>query len=301
MPAGIKRALEVILARGGPAVAARAARRRGVLILAYHNVIPSDAPPAGERSLHLSADRFRRQLDLIQRWLTVGTLPDTVGPAADDARPRVVITFDDAYRGAVTIALPELRARGLPATMFVAPGRLGGNQFWWDALADAGTMADDARHHALEELRGDENEVRSWAARVGLPLRTVPDLWRSASEAELAAAVYPGLMLGSHSWSHPNLARLSAGEVGRELAASHDWLVDRFPRFYVPWLAFPYGRFSREACDAAGARGFSGALRIDGGWTRVPLREPLAAPRMNVPAGLSTDGFALRASGLLRS
>ena len=162
-------------------------------------------------------------------------------------------------------------------------------------------MTDEGRRHALEELRGEESAVRSWASAAGLGLGSVPDLWRSASAEELAAAVYPGLTLGSHSWSHPNLARLSAAEIGRELAASHDWLVDRFPRFYAPWLAFPYGRFSREVCDAAGTRGFAGALRIDGGWSRLPLPDPLAAARMNVPAGVSTDGFALRLSGLMRS
>jgi peptidoglycan/xylan/chitin deacetylase (PgdA/CDA1 family) len=300
MPAGLKRALELVLARGGPATAARAARRGGVLVLAYHNVVPHGAPPAGERSLHLSADQFRRQLDLVQRWLPVLPVADLAG-GVNERRPRVAITFDDAYRGAVTTALAELRDRGLPATMFVAPGRLGGDQFWWDALAGADGMDPGVRHHALEELRGDESAVRAWAGRSGLSLGDVPELWRSASVEELDAAVYPGLTLGSHSWSHPNLARLPGRELDRELAASHDWLAGRYRRSYVPWLAFPYGRLSRDVCDAARARGFVGGLRIDGGWTRLPLADPLAVPRLNVPAGLSADGFALRISGLLRS
>ncbi len=300
MPADLKRAIEVLLARGGPAAAARRTRRGKALVLAYHNIVPAGAPPAGERSLHLSADLFKRQLDLVQRWLTVVPAADLVGPA-NDGRARVVVTFDDAYRGAVTIALAELRDRGLPATMFVAPGRLNGDAFWWDALAGGGAVLPQIRHEAMEALRGEERAVRAWAADRGLALHDVPDLWRTASADELAAAAYPGLTLGSHSWSHPNLARLSAADLGRELAASHDWLAAQFPHAYVPWLAFPYGRFSSEVCDAAGARGFVGALRIDGGWTRLPLEEPLATPRMNVPAGLSADGFALRISGLMRA
>jgi len=300
MPAGLKRALEVVLARGGLAAAARVAHRHGVVVLAYHNVVPPGATPAGEHSLHLSFDRFRRQLDLLQRWLDVVPVGELAGRAGAN-RPRAVVTFDDAYRGAVTIALPELRQRGLPATMFVAPGRLGDDRFWWDALAADGEVEAEIRGHALEELRGEEAAVRAWAARTGLALHDVPELLRSASIDELDAATYPGLTVGSHSWSHPNLARLQGPELAQELAASHDWLAGRYGRAYVPWLAFPYGRLSAEACDAAHARGFVGALRIDGGWCRPPLAEPFAVPRLNIPSGVSPDGFALRLSGLLGS
>ncbi len=299
MPAGLKRALEVALARGGPALVSRAMRGGGVLVLAYHNVVPQAAPPAGERSLHLAADRFKRQLDLIQRWLTVVPVADLAGNR-DERRPRAVITFDDAYRGAVTIALAELRDRGLPATMFVAPGRLGGDQFWWDALAaDDRGIEPGVRRHALEELGGDESAVRAWAGRAGLALRDVPELWRSATVEELDGSQYPGLTLASHTWSHPNLARCHGSELERELVAPHVWLAGRYRQAYVPWLAFPYGRYSREVCDVAAARGLQGAFTIEGGWTHLPLSNPLAAPRLNIPAGLSIDGFALRVSGML--
>ncbi len=44
---------------------------------------------------------------------------------APSRRPRVAVTFDDAYRGAVTIAQDELTRHGFPSTLFVAPGLLG--------------------------------------------------------------------------------------------------------------------------------------------------------------------------------
>jgi peptidoglycan/xylan/chitin deacetylase (PgdA/CDA1 family) len=298
MRTGLKRALEVLLARGGPALAARSLRQGGVVVLAYHNVVPARSAPAGERSLHLSFDDFRQQLDLVQRWQLIADIA-LLSAAPHDAPTRVVITFDDAYRGAVALALPELRDRGLPATMFVAPGRLGGHQFWWDGLATDGTMPSNIRQHALEALRGNEEDVRLWARTAGLPVHEVPELWCSATTEELHAAAYFGLTVGSHSWSHPNMARLAPAELDRELEAAHDWLVSHFPGAYVPWLAYPYGRFTRGICDAARDRGLAGGLRIDGGWARLPLVDPLAAPRLNIPAGLSADGFTLRISGLL--
>jgi peptidoglycan/xylan/chitin deacetylase (PgdA/CDA1 family) len=299
MRAGLKRALEMMLARGGPAAGARALRRDGVLALAYHNVVPQGAPPAGERSLHLSFDRFRHQLDLLQRWTSVASLVRLSQEPLD--KPQIVLTFDDAYRGAVTLALGELRQRGLPATMFVAPGRLGGQPFWWDTLAGESGLPVGMRQHALEVLRGIEVDVLSWAGEAGIRRHDVPDEWCSASSAELAAAVYPGLTLGSHSWSHANLARLSPEEIAQELDLSRKWLAQRFPDAFSPWLAYPYGRFSPDAQGAARAAGYAGALRIDGGWTRLPLGDSFAAPRLNVPRDLSDDGFALRISGLIRA
>jgi peptidoglycan/xylan/chitin deacetylase (PgdA/CDA1 family) len=300
MRPGLKRALEMMLARGGPAAGARALRRGGgVLVLAYHNVVPHHAPPTGERSLHLSFDQFRRELDLLERWTTVASLARLYGKPPDE--PLVVLTFDDAYRGAVTLALGELRNRALPATMFVAPGRLGGRPFWWDALAGENGVPPAMREHALDKLRGIEAEVLAWAAENRVPRHDVPDEWCSARSDELTSAVYPGLTLASHSWSHANLARLSRDEIAHELDTSREWLAARFPDAFAPWLAYPYGRFSSDTQAVARASGFAGALRIDGGWTRLPLSEPFAAARLNVPRGLSDDGFALRVSGLIRA
>jgi peptidoglycan/xylan/chitin deacetylase (PgdA/CDA1 family) len=270
-------------------------------VLAYHNVVPAGAPNAGDPPLHLSADQFRRQLDLLQRWATITPLRELAADASAAGGARVAITFDDAYRGAVTIALRELRERGLPATMFVAPGRLGGDQFWWDTLAADGRIDHSTWHFLLRELEGKEHAIQAWAARIGIARHDVPDLWRSATIDELESAVYAGLHLAAHSWSHPNLACLSGPALAGELAGPRDWLIARFSKVFAPWLAFPYGMSSPEACDAAGKIGFEGAVRIEGGWARLPLVEPMAVPRLNVTAGISVDGFALRISGLLRA
>ena len=39
---------------------------------------------------------------------------------------------------------------------------------------------------------------------------------------------------------------------------------------------------------------------IDGGWTTAAPRDPFAIPRLNVPAGVSRNGFILRAAGLIQ-
>jgi len=130
-----------------------------------------------------------------------------------------------------------------------------------------------------------------------LQLKAMPEVFRSASESELRAATYPGLTLGSHTWSHPNLARLDGHRLDSELRQSRQWLEQHFGAVFVPWLTYPYGLLSASVLEATLAAGYVGACRIEGGWAR-PKPGQFDLPRLNVPSGLSMDGFALRVSGL---
>ena len=285
---------------GYPTVS-RYTRRGDVLILAYHNVIPAGMAPGGERSLHLPQAEFAAQLDLLTETHDVVSLDEALrDPLGGRVRPQAVITFDDAYRGAVTAGVRELVERSLPATIFVAPAFLGGRSFWWDALAEPGAPGIDEafRERALEEFQGKDEPVRRWAEHVGRSHGPVGEHATCASEDELhVAASQPGITVGSHSWSHPNLARLDAGELRQELARTLQWLRERF-QHTVPCLSYPYGRSSPAVERAALAAGYTAALRIDGGWMRGEPANRFALPRLNVPAGLSRNGFALRAAGL---
>jgi peptidoglycan/xylan/chitin deacetylase (PgdA/CDA1 family) len=296
---GLKQAVEGLLIGAGVAGVSRARVRHRTLVLAYHNVVPDDAPPVGELSLHLSRNRFAAQLDELARHAEVVSL-DRVFAPADGRRPRVAITFDDAYLGAVTWGLDELARRGLPATIFAAPGLLAGHAFWWDALAQpGGGLSGEVRRHALEDLRGEDEVIRRWAEAQGRRPAALPDYARSASEDQLRAALARGAFtVGSHTWSHPSLGRLSRAEVATELGASRDWLMGRFGSAWIPWLSYPYGHFSPVVTEEAAAAGYRGAFAIEGGWIPAGAWAQYAVPRLNVPAGLSARGFALRAAGL---
>jgi peptidoglycan/xylan/chitin deacetylase (PgdA/CDA1 family) len=198
----------------------------------------------------------------------------------------------------VTLGVSELVARGLPATIFVTPAFLGGCPFWWDALAGPSGLADDVRVRALEELRGEDAMIRAWATSSGHPLTEPPSDCRGASEDDLRrAAAVPGITLGCHTWSHPNLARLDETRLTEELERPFAWLRERFERV-IPWLSYPYGRWSDSVASAARRAGYQAALRVDGGWYRGGQGDLYSLPRLNVPAGISGDGFSLRLGGL---
>jgi peptidoglycan/xylan/chitin deacetylase (PgdA/CDA1 family) len=296
----VKDAVEAVLVRGGVAQLARRFRRNRTLVLAYHNIVPQGEPVSGDRSLHLSQEQFAEQLDLLCRLCDVIPLDAVLEPGDPTGRPRVAITFDDAYRGTVTAGVQELVCRGLPATIFVVPAFVGGRSFWWDEyLTDLGNGTDKLRQRALAELAGSDHDIRGWAEEHGVLPQRQPDHAVVATEDELQEATRLGaIVLGSHTWSHPNLAQLDSASLEEELTSSIRWLERRFERV-VPWLAYPYGVASPTVERAAADAGYRGAFYVSGGWLPKTIPNAHALPRLNVPAGVSAHGFALRLSGLL--
>ena len=54
--------------------------------------------------------------------------------AASAGKLRVMFTFDDGWKDNYTNALPVMRARGIPATVFVCPGLVGRTLPFWPEL-----------------------------------------------------------------------------------------------------------------------------------------------------------------------
>ena len=274
------------------------------MVLAYHNVLPVGQPALGDRSLHLALAEFCTQLDLLQAHCEIVALPSLLRPANPGERPRVGITFDDAYRGAVIAGVAELVRRGLPATIFVAPGLLGDRSFWWDQAAEgagAPEVPPAIRVRALGPCRGSHDLVRADWRRQGFSLDGValPPALRSATEAEVtAAAAQPGISLGAHSWSHPNLVALEDVSLQMELDRPLAWLRARYPAAVIPWLAYPYGLHDPRVHAGATRTGFAAALRVEGGWLRQGEVPGLQTPRLNVPAGISAERFRIQLSAL---
>ena len=299
MRKALRGAMEFALVTSGLPALGRRRRRGDTLVLAYHNVVPDGTAPFGDRSLHLPIARFRRQLEALRETHDVVSLGQLDAPSAS-GRPRAAITFDDAYAGALRLGVPAVLEHGFPATIFVAPGLLGRDAMWWDLLADPARGLDPAvRDHALETLRGEHEAIMSWARERGLPQSIPPAEARIGTLEELrAVAPRPGIAIGLHTWSHPNLARLDHAEARAEFERTRDWLATNV-HAPEPWLAYPYGRYADGTLAAARDAGLTRAFRVEGGWLRAGPASPLTTPRLNVPAGLSDHGFVLRLAGVM--
>lgn len=109
---GISVASFVILAASKVVRALAGVRPRGKCMVLYYHSVPRE-----------QRERFARQLDVILRHCKV------VDAARANDLPAgseyAAITFDDAFENYVEEALPELRKRGVPSTMFVISDALG--------------------------------------------------------------------------------------------------------------------------------------------------------------------------------
>jgi peptidoglycan/xylan/chitin deacetylase (PgdA/CDA1 family) len=130
----------------------------------------------------------------------------------------VAITFDDALASALDYAIPELRARRMPATIFVPAGALGVAPNWQkeDDYADSGELV--------------------------------------ATADALRASLSDLVQLGAHSLTHPYLSRLCSQNARLEIAGCREQMGQIFG-IDVRIFAFPYGDHNPaivELCREAG-------------------------------------------------
>jgi len=176
--------------------------RRGGTVLAYHLVGAGTSGP-----VDLDPAVFRDQMDELRAIAEVVPLRALAAADAPGERPRVAVTFDDAYRNFFSHAWPVLAERALPATLFVPIGFVDGTH--------------------PPPIAGTDH----------LP----PAAWEDLSTA---AATGP-LELGSHSWTHRDLRRLPPPELDREIAASRRHLAERVER-EVTSFCYPRALWSRR-------------------------------------------------------
>lgn len=157
-------------------------RRGRSVILGYHGVARSSLRQDLSLLL-LNPSRFRAQLELLVdagfEFVTVAELARLAG-GGEPPPGYAAISFDDGMRNNHSIALPILREYGIPATVYVTIGYIGGTSPWIGAGGD---------NHMLSE-----DEVR-----------------------ELAAA---GWELGAHTMTHPDLSTLDYEACRQEIEGS---------------------------------------------------------------------------------
>jgi peptidoglycan/xylan/chitin deacetylase (PgdA/CDA1 family) len=163
-----------------------------LVVLCYHAV------PQNQR------ERFGRQMDLLRQYAKP-TRADVEPPLLAGER-YAAVTFDDGYQSTVENALPELKARNIPCTLFVV-SHLPGHSPWW-----SGTEGYDR-----------EDKFVTAEQLVNLPSELVT--------------------IGSHTMTHPNLSALSEEMAKRELFDSRQ-LLQQTLRREIRLFAFPHGAFN---------------------------------------------------------
>jgi peptidoglycan-N-acetylglucosamine deacetylase len=97
-----------------------------------------------------------------------------------------------------------------------------------------------------------------------------------------------GHTIGTHTWSHPNVARLSAEEIKQEVESTFDIVQKNSPEPAAPFFRYPYLSSSKVSEDYFKARNIGQfAVDIDSNDWRVRSSAPVVA---RVMAGLKARG-----------
>lgn len=161
-------------------LALRAWARRGtIVILTYHRVLEKWEPTLdySQPGMVVTAATFERQLSFLAQHFDIvplGTLLDEAngGPAR---RPRCVVTFDDGWRDNYEVAFPILRARRIPAIVFLTTDFIGTRRVFWHTeliyLLRHGEPSRFARHAGSLAAypRAVRESLRRWAGPPGSP------------------------------------------------------------------------------------------------------------------------------------
>jgi peptidoglycan/xylan/chitin deacetylase (PgdA/CDA1 family) len=218
--------------------ALRPMARRRPAILGYHGIGRSSRRE-DPFLLSVTPARFRLQLETMLaagfRFMTVAEL---AAAAAGRTPPPglAAVSFDDGMRNNLTVALPILRELGIPATVYVVSGWLGGHSPYVKGaqgalltahdllvLADAGweigahtvTHADLATLDYASCLREIEASCAALERLVGTKVTTLAYPYGRYSEPAIAAVRDAGLSAavttGSGSWQPYELTRAMIG------------------------------------------------------------------------------------------
>jgi peptidoglycan/xylan/chitin deacetylase (PgdA/CDA1 family) len=232
----------------------------GVAILCYHGVTgdgPAD-PRMNFTNLHVRADDLEAHCRLLRDTCHPISLEDwwraRAGGPPLPARP-VLLTFDEAYRPLLTLAMPILRRYAVPAVVFVWSDPVEQRRLaWYDAVAR------QLGEPEVERLKTvSHGEWRQVCERHALPAED-GDPCAPVSVVELAdLARIPGIEIGGHTDSHPILARASSEEQREEIVRNKSRL-EAWTGRVVRAFAYPNGEsatdYTRETVKLVEESGF---------------------------------------------
>jgi peptidoglycan/xylan/chitin deacetylase (PgdA/CDA1 family) len=299
----------------------RLSRRRLGLALMYHAVGEGTGDPQHELVPTRGADLFEKQLRhlrAVYRLVPASKLVEAASSRRRGQRFPVAVTFDDDLRSHTDVAMPLLRALGVPATFFLSGASLDRPRpFWWqwmqhafdhrdqaavrrivEARHEGGLCAENLTIHRLasvvEQLPPDAQEevAVELAALTG---SNPPDPGLDADHVRALARA--GFEIGFHTLRHLPLPGLDDASLATALREGRDRLAE-LAGGELTTIAYPHGKANERVAGAANEAGFATGFTSLRAVVR-PGANPLLLGRI-APSFASEGQFALELARLLR-
>lgn len=251
---------------------------------------------------------FERQLDWITQHFTVAPLSEawsvTRKGANSTGRPLLAITMDDGYANNYTLAFPALRARELPATMFVATDFIDTGRAPWPVRIRY--ILQNTKVRAIEapislELRNQKDRDMAAAKLKQQIAPLVPskreemlaNIARQCGVTDWETAIPPmkwkqlremsehGITIGAHTHSHSILPEMPADIAMRDIAESRKRIEAELD-LPCRMFAYPDGAYDRNVRHQVKSAGFELCVTQDPGLSDENA-DRLALPRIDIP------------------
>jgi peptidoglycan/xylan/chitin deacetylase (PgdA/CDA1 family) len=281
--------------RSLPLVAAATKARRRPLILGYHRVVEDfrSASRTEMASMLTSRQTLEQHLEWIGQEFRFVSL-DEIGQRELEGRPFTeavaAVTFDDGYRDVYDQAFPYLKARGIPAAVFVVTALIGRGEWQihdhlYHLLAKGFAKWHDPRRQLaglLTDLRMDADGCLHSVSVAPTAMETVSELLPVMPRADVtrllealeltlgngyraipASLSWPmlqemrdaGFTIGSHTRTHLSLPLESPDRVREELVESKRDL-ERGLGEAADHFAYPGGQFSPPVVESTAQAGY---------------------------------------------
>lgn len=194
-------------------------------ILLYHSV--HDEPPERFRPWAVGRELFAEHMGVLVNHgytgLSIGELTDLIRTGSRIPEKTVVVTFDDGFADFALNAWPVMKSGGIPATLYVTAGTVGGRSEWLESMG------------AGEQSMLDPEEIRKLAD--------------------------DGVEIGAHSMTHPQLDCVGRDEARREILESKLALEAILER-PVDSFAYPHGYHDRAVKNMVVEAGYTSAAAV---------------------------------------
>lgn len=303
-----------------------AARKPRLTVLTYHRIADPTTNLFYDPVISATPDSFRAQIKWLCDHTHILTLQALIDRAQNDTlwqEPTVLVTFDDGYRDNFEVALPILAERNVPATFFIPTAFLDTPRLpWWDHVAyvikytrvprftlersldrsrsplqidveatPRATAIATIIHALLDDTIDDErrflDELASRAEVVVNGECLGRSLFMSWDQVRQLPEYGAKFTIGSHSHSHPNLARLDEDSQRYELTVSKQVLETR-TGCEIDALAYPYGwpgTYTSRTKAIASEAGYRLAFASREGTNQSDTFDPWEIRRLGVGSG----------------
>lgn len=206
-------------------------------------------------------EQFDAQMSWLKCHARVVSLDEMLRARTDATSPlRCVISFDDGYENLYEKALPILDRLDFPAVAYVPAGVIGETNK---------RPPPDQKGLSCYENMLSWSQVRELSAR--------------------------GITIGSHSFDHVDLARLSESEAFSQLERSKILITERSGQT-CRHLAYPWGRFNSQTPRAVDSVGYASAVTVIHKCITV-RQDRFLLPRLNVWGNYTLQDFQSTVTG----